>query len=71
MATKTPVLIVGAGPVGARARERFGLAGYSCILVEKTDGAIEHPKMDLIEVQTMEFCRRWGIADWVRRALSR
>jgi 2-polyprenyl-6-methoxyphenol hydroxylase-like FAD-dependent oxidoreductase len=38
------------------------------VLVEKTAGVVEHPKMDLIGVRTMEFCRRWGIAERVRDA---
>ncbi len=63
-----PVLIVGAGPVGLALAGDLGWRGIACTLIEKTDGAIEHPKMDLIGVRTMEFCRRWGIADWVRDA---
>src|SRR3954468_14444252 len=66
--TRTPVLIVGAGPVGLALAGDLGWRGIPCTLVEKTDGKIEHPKMDLIGVRTMEFCRRWGIADWVRDA---
>ncbi len=65
---RTPVLIVGAGPVGLALAGDLGWRGVPCTLIEKTDGAIEHPKMDLIGVRTMEFCRRWGIADWVRDA---
>ena len=65
---RTPVLIVGAGPVGLALAGDLGWRGMSCMLIEKTDGEIEHPKMDLIGVRTMEFCRRWGIADWVRDA---
>ncbi len=68
MAEHTPVLIVGAGPVGLALAGDLGWRGVSCTLIEKTDGAIEQPKMDLIGVRTMEFCRRWGIADWVRDA---
>jgi 2-polyprenyl-6-methoxyphenol hydroxylase-like FAD-dependent oxidoreductase len=67
-ATATPVLIVGAGPVGLALAGDLGWRGISCTLIEKGDGAVEHPKMDLIGVRTMEFCRRWGIADWVRDA---
>ncbi len=63
-----PVLIVGAGPVGLALAGDLGWRGNACTLIEKTDGRIEHPKMDLIGVRTMEFCRRWGIADWVRDA---
>jgi 2-polyprenyl-6-methoxyphenol hydroxylase-like FAD-dependent oxidoreductase len=68
MASRTPVLIVGAGPVGLALAGDLGWRGTACTLIEKTDGKIEHPKMDLIGVRTMEFCRRWGIADWVRDA---
>src|SRR5882757_945879 len=68
MTTRTPVLIVGAGPVGLALAGDLGWRGNACTLIEKTDGVIDHPKMDLIGVRTMEFCRRWGIADWVRDA---
>jgi 2-polyprenyl-6-methoxyphenol hydroxylase-like FAD-dependent oxidoreductase len=64
----TPVLIVGAGPVGLALAGDLGWRGISCTLIEKTDGAIEQPKMDIVGPRTMEFCRRWGIADWVRDA---
>ena len=64
----TPVLIVGAGPVGLALAGDLGWRGVPCTLIEKTDGRVEHPKMDLIGVRTMEFCRRWGIADRVRDA---
>ena len=68
MTEHTPVLIVGAGPVGLALAGDLGWRGVPCILIEKTDGAIEQPKMDLVGPRTMEFCRRWGIADWVRDA---
>src|ERR1700741_1828885 len=64
----TPILIVGAGPVGLALAGDLGWRGTPCMLIEQGDGKIEHPKMDLIGVRTMEFCRRWGIADWVRDA---
>src|SRR5712671_71013 len=68
MTARTPVLIVGAGPIGLALAGDLGWRGNACTLIEKTDGVIDHPKMDLIGVRTMEFCRRWGIADWVRDA---
>jgi 2-polyprenyl-6-methoxyphenol hydroxylase-like FAD-dependent oxidoreductase len=60
-----PVLIVGAGPVGLALAGDLGWRGTACTLVEKTDGAIYQPKMDMVGVRTMEFCRRWGIVPWV------
>ena len=68
MSTHTPVLIVGGGPVGLALAGELGWRGVDCTLVEKTDGTIEQPKMDLVGIRTMEFCRRWGILDWVRDA---
>jgi 2-polyprenyl-6-methoxyphenol hydroxylase-like FAD-dependent oxidoreductase len=68
MTVRTPVLIVGGGPVGLALAGDLGWRGVACTLIEKTDGAIEQPKMDLLGIRTMEFCRRWGILDWVRDA---
>ena len=68
MTEHTPVLIVGAGPVGLALAGDLGWRGIACTLIEKTDGAIEQPRMDIVGPRTMEFCRRWGIADWVRDA---
>jgi 2-polyprenyl-6-methoxyphenol hydroxylase-like FAD-dependent oxidoreductase len=66
LSTRTPVLIVGAGPVGLALAGDLAWRGVACTLIEKTDGAITQPKMDLIGPRTMEFCRRWGIADQVK-----
>ncbi len=68
MSARVPVLIVGGGPVGLALAGELGWRGVPCTLVEKTDGTIEQPKMDLVGIRTMEFCRRWGILDWVRDA---
>ena len=62
---ETPVLIAGAGPVGLALAGELGWRGISCVLIEKGDGSIYQPKMDLVSVRTMEFCRRWGIVPWV------
>ena len=68
MSGHTPILIVGAGPVGLALAGELGSRGIPCTLIEQTDGLIEQPKMDIVGPRTMEFCRRWGIADWVRDA---
>jgi 2-polyprenyl-6-methoxyphenol hydroxylase-like FAD-dependent oxidoreductase len=68
MTERIPVLIVGAGPVGLALASELGWRGIPCMLIEKTDGAIEQPRMDMVGPRTMEFCRRWGIAGWVRDA---
>jgi 2-polyprenyl-6-methoxyphenol hydroxylase-like FAD-dependent oxidoreductase len=66
--TKTPVLIVGGGPVGLAMAGDLGWRGIRCTLIEKTDGRITQPRMDMVHVRTMEFCRRWGIVPWVESA---
>lgn len=65
---KTPVLIVGAGPVGLALAGDLGFRGIECMLLERTDGEVQQPKMDMVGVRTMEFCRRWGIVPWVESA---
>jgi 2-polyprenyl-6-methoxyphenol hydroxylase-like FAD-dependent oxidoreductase len=62
---ETPVLIAGGGPVGLALAADLGWRGIECILVEQTDGRINTPKMQEVNIRTMEFCRRWGIADQV------
>ena len=64
----TPVLIIGAGPVGLALAGDLGWRGTACTLVERTGGKIGQPKMDMVGVRTMEFARRWGITDWVEKA---
>jgi 2-polyprenyl-6-methoxyphenol hydroxylase-like FAD-dependent oxidoreductase len=62
---RVPVLIVGGGPVGLALAAELGWRGICCELVEQGDGAIATPKMNEVNTRTMEFCRRWGIADAV------
>jgi 2-polyprenyl-6-methoxyphenol hydroxylase-like FAD-dependent oxidoreductase len=56
-----PVLIVGGGPVGLALAGDLGWRGIRCVLIEQSDGSIYQPRMDMVGVRTMEFCRRWGI----------
>ena len=64
--THTPVLIVGGGPVGLALALELGWRGVSCLLIEQGSGDIDAPKMNEVNTRSMEFCRRWGIADAVR-----
>jgi len=57
--------VVGGGPVGLALAGDLGWRGVSCLLVEQSDGSIYQPRMDLVGIRTMEFCRRWGIVDRV------
>ncbi len=56
-----PVLVIGGGPVGLALAGDLGWRGIACTLVEQSDGSIYQPRMDLVGIRTMEFCRRWGI----------
>jgi len=66
--SKTSVLVIGGGPIGLALAGDLGWRGVHCRLAERSDGAISQPKMDMIGIRSMEFCRRWGIVPWVEAA---
>ncbi len=68
MSARVPVLVVGAGPVGLALAGDLGWRGVDCVLVERSDGVIQQPRMDMVGIRSMEFCRRWGIVPWVESA---
>ena len=53
-----PVLIIGGGPVGMALATELGYQGINTLVVERRDGTVSHPKMNMISTRTMEFCRR-------------
>jgi 2-polyprenyl-6-methoxyphenol hydroxylase-like FAD-dependent oxidoreductase len=67
---KTSVLIIGGGPVGLGLACDLGWRGVDCIVVEQSDGTISHPRANAENARTMEMCRRWGVADAVRKAAT-
>lgn len=68
MIQKTPVLIVGGGPVGLALAGDLGWRGVKCTLIERSNGVVPQPRMDMVGIRTMEFCRRWGIVEAVEQA---
>ena len=66
--TRTPVLIVGGGPVGLGLAADPGWRGAACTVVEQGDGSIGHPRATAENARTMELFRRWGIAERVKEA---
>lgn len=64
----TSVLIVGGGPVGLTLGIELARRGIDCMLIEARDGTITTPKMNFVNVRSMEFCRRWGLTETIRRA---
>ncbi len=65
---ETPILIVGAGPVGLALAADLGWRGVPCLMIEQGDGVPDHPRASAINARSMEFFRRWGIAEAVREA---
>lgn len=66
MRSSVAVLIVGGGPVGLSLALEIGSRNVPCLLVEQGDGAILEAKMFATGIRTLEFCRRWGIAERVK-----
>src|SRR5262245_60695448 len=65
---ETPILIVGGGPVGLALAADLGWRGTPCLVVEQGEGPADHPRATAINARSMEFMRRWGVAETVRSA---
>ncbi|MFE9660974.1 FAD-dependent monooxygenase [Streptomyces sp. NPDC005955] len=67
-ASHTDVLIVGGGPTGLATALELRSRGVDFVLVEAGDGTVTHPKVSSIGPRSMEFFRRWGVADRLRHS---
>ena len=65
---ETPILIVGAGPVGLALAADLGSRGVPCLVLEQSEGPADHPRASVLNARSMEFMRRFGVADAIRRA---
>jgi 2-polyprenyl-6-methoxyphenol hydroxylase-like FAD-dependent oxidoreductase len=63
-----PILIVGAGPVGLALAADLGLRGVACLVIEQGEGPPDHPRASALNARSMEFMRRFGVAEAVRAA---
>ena len=68
MCRDADVVIVGAGPIGLALAGDLAWRGRSAIVIDRGTGAITQPKMDMVGIRTMEFCRRWDIVDAVENS---
>lgn len=67
MQLDTPVLIVGGGPIGLATALELASRGIRSVLVEQDSrtAPVLLAKAGTLNARTLEFCRRWGIADAV------
>lgn len=65
---RTPVLVAGAGPVGAVLGLELARLGISSTVVERRETMAPNPKCITTNARTMEFLRRLGLADTIRAA---
>lgn len=62
------VLIVGGGPTGLAMGMELRSRGVDFAIIEAGDGTVVHPRVSGIGPRSMEFFRRWGVADKIRQA---
>jgi 2-polyprenyl-6-methoxyphenol hydroxylase-like FAD-dependent oxidoreductase len=62
----TPVLVVGAGPVGSVLALELASHGVSCMLVDRSTAPSVHPKMDYVNGRSMELLGRLGLTAEIR-----
>ncbi|WP_171166918.1 FAD-dependent monooxygenase [Streptomyces sp. I05A-00742] len=65
---ETDVLIVGGGPVGLALALDLRYRGVRFLLLDASDGRVDHPKVGTVGPRSMELFRRWGIAHAIRTA---
>lgn len=66
LSVEVPVLVVGAGPVGQLTALQLAQNGIRCMLVERNDTTTKYPKMEYVNMRSMELLHRMGLADRVR-----
>jgi 2-polyprenyl-6-methoxyphenol hydroxylase-like FAD-dependent oxidoreductase len=62
----SPVLVVGAGPVGAVLALELAHHGVKSIIVDRSTTVSRHPKMDYLNGRSMELLRRLGLDSEIR-----
>lgn len=67
--SRVPVLIAGGGPVGLAAAMELSLHGVACAVSEpRPDVSWLRPRAKTVSARTMEYFRRWGLAQQLRKA---
>ncbi|MCF6744045.1 2-polyprenyl-6-methoxyphenol hydroxylase [Blastococcus sp. KM273128] len=65
--TDSPVLVVGAGPVGAVLALELARLGVPSVLLDRSTAPSAHPKMDYLNARSMQLLARLGLAEEIRR----
>ncbi|OKI42097.1 monooxygenase [Streptomyces sp. TSRI0281] len=63
--TDTPVVIVGAGPVGLATALVLGRHGVPSVVCERYSGVNPHPRAHVVNTRSMELLRSWGLTEAV------
>ena len=58
---KTPVCIIGAGPIGLAGTILLARLGIDCVLIERRSEVNTHPRSRFVDTNTMELMRLFGI----------
>jgi 2-polyprenyl-6-methoxyphenol hydroxylase-like FAD-dependent oxidoreductase len=67
MAHRT-VIVVGAGPVGLTLAAELGTRGVDTLVLEQSATTTDNPRCNTTNARSMEYFRRLGVADRIRRA---
>lgn len=62
------VIIVGAGPVGLTLAAELGTRGVDALVLEQNSTTTDNPRCNTTNARSMEYFRRLGVADPIRRA---
>jgi 2-polyprenyl-6-methoxyphenol hydroxylase-like FAD-dependent oxidoreductase len=62
------VIVVGAGPVGLTLAAELGARGIDTLVLEKQDTTTDNPRCNTTNARSMEYFRRLGVSDRIRRA---
>lgn len=65
---ETPVLIVGAGPVGLSLSLMLAQQGVASMVVNDRMTTTTHPKLDVVNTRSMEIFRQLGLSERIRDA---
>ncbi|MBN9096702.1 MAG: FAD-dependent monooxygenase [Pseudonocardia sp.] len=62
------VIVVGAGPVGLTLAAELGARGIDTLVLEQNPTTTDNPRCNTTNARSMEYFRRLGVADPIRRA---